>query len=63
MNGHNISEMAETIAGLDLQCGKPHVLLARTVKGKGVSFIEDRAAWHHKIPVDDQVVKAIRELE
>jgi transketolase len=48
---------------LDLQSGKPQVILARTVKGKGVSFIEDRAAWHHKIPVDDQVMRAIRELE
>jgi len=63
MDGHDVSEIVETIGALDHRCGKPHVLLARTVKGKGVSFIEDRAAWHHKIPVDDQVSRAIQELE
>jgi transketolase len=63
VDGHDIAQLIETINALDLNCGKPHALLARTIKGKGVSFIEDRAVWHHKIPVDDQVVKAIRELE
>jgi transketolase len=63
VDGHNIAALIGAIDSLDLHCGKPHVILARTVKGKGVSFIEDRAAWHHKIPVDDQVTKAIRELE
>jgi transketolase len=43
--------------------GKPHVIIAKTTKGKGVSFIEDQAAWHHKIPVADQVERAIQELE
>ena len=63
VDGHNIAQLIEAIENLDLHRGQPHVILARTVKGKGVSFIEDRAAWHHKIPVDDQVTQAIRELE
>ncbi len=42
--------------------GKPRVLVARTVKGKGVSFIEDRVEWHHKIPSAEQVVEALKEL-
>ncbi len=62
-DGHNIAQLIETIEGLNLHCGKPHVVIARTIKGKGVSFIEDSAVWHHKIPVDEQVIKAIRELE
>ena len=63
VDGHDIAEIIETIEAIDLNGGQPHVILARTIKGKGVSFIEDRASWHHKIPVDDQVMKAIRELE
>ncbi len=40
----------------------PTVIIAKTTKGKGVSFIEDRAAWHHRIPVGDEVSSAIKEL-
>ena len=43
--------------------GKPSVIIAKTIKGKGVSFIEDSAAWHHKIPVGDEIAAAIKELE
>ena len=62
-DGHDPGGLIETFGALDLHGGQPHVVIARTVKGKGVSFIEDQAAWHHKIPVDDQVTRAIQELE
>jgi len=62
-DGNDVAKFIETIERLDLHNGKPHVIIARTIKGKGVSFIEDRASWHHKIPVGDQVFKAIEELE
>ncbi len=42
--------------------GKPRMLIANTRKGKGVSFIEDRVEWHHKVPSADQVVQALEEL-
>lgn len=42
--------------------GRPTVVIARTVKGKGVSFMEDRAEWHHKVPTADQVSQALLEL-
>jgi transketolase len=42
--------------------GKPRVLIANTRKGKGVSFIEDRVEWHHKVPSKEQVVLALEEL-
>ncbi len=61
--GNNPAIFLQTIRELQWDNGKPHILLARTTKGKGVSFIEDRAAWHHKIPVGDQVKRAIEELE
>jgi transketolase len=42
--------------------GKPRAVLARTVKGKGVSFIEDRVEWHHKVPSAEQLAQALKEL-
>jgi transketolase len=42
--------------------GKPVAVIANTVKGKGVSFIEDRVEWHHKVPDADQVRAALEEL-
>ena len=42
--------------------GKPIAIIANTKKGKGVSFIEDRVEWHHKVPSKDQVVQALEEL-
>jgi len=42
--------------------GKPRFVIANTVKGKGVSFIEDRVEWHHKVPSADQMTQALAEL-
>jgi len=42
--------------------GKPLCVIANTIKGKGVSFIEDRVEWHHKVPSPEQVVLALEEL-
>ena len=41
---------------------RPVCVIAHTVKGKGVSFMEDRVEWHHKVPTDEQVVNALEEL-
>jgi transketolase len=43
--------------------GKPTVIIARTVKGKGVSFMEEQLAWHYKSPSDQQLAQALAELE
>jgi transketolase len=42
--------------------GDPVAVIANTIKGKGVSFIEDRVEWHHKVPNAEQVRTAIEEL-
>ena len=42
--------------------GKPHCLIAHTVKGKGLSCAENRAEWHHKVPDDAQLAQAYRDL-
>lgn len=42
--------------------GKPRCVIANTIKGKGVTFIEDRVEWHHKVPTPEQVELALKEL-
>jgi transketolase len=42
--------------------GRPVAVIANTVKGKGVSFMEDRVEWHHKVPSEEQVQAALKEL-
>lgn len=41
---------------------KPKVILARTTKGRGVSFIENQPSWHHKVPTDEELSRALEEL-
>ena len=41
---------------------RPRCVIAHTLKGKGVSFMEDRVEWHHKVPSPDQVKQALKEL-
>ena len=53
----------DRIAALDTTAGAPHVLLARTTFGKGVSYMESKIAWHYWPMNDDQYAQAIRELE
>ncbi|MFF0224238.1 transketolase [Streptomyces sp. NPDC004629] len=42
--------------------GRPVAVIANTIKGKGISFMEDRVEWHHKVPTDEQVRLALEEL-
>jgi transketolase len=43
--------------------GKPTCVIANTVKGKGVSFMEDVVKWHHGVPNDEEYARALRELD
>ena len=43
--------------------GKPTVVIADTTKGYGVSFMENQAVWHHKVPTDEEYQKAMEELK
>uniref|UniRef100_UPI0026193965 transketolase n=1 Tax=Oceanispirochaeta sp. TaxID=2035350 RepID=UPI0026193965 len=63
INGNAPDEIITTLMSCKTGGGKPHMIIAHTKKGKGVSFIEDKPAWHHKIPVGDEIKKAIEELE
>ncbi len=63
VDGHDHAALAETLESLPLSAGQPGVLLCHTVKGKGVSFMEDQMVWHYKSPNDEQLAQALRELE
>ncbi|ROR93035.1 transketolase [Nocardioides aurantiacus] len=60
IDGHDHLALVEAMG--PSTTGKPVAIVADTVKGKGVSFMEDRVEWHHKVPTDEQVVAALEEL-
>ncbi len=60
VDGHDFSALIEAFR--PSTTGSPVAVVAQTVKGKGVSFIEDRVEWHHKVPTADQVRTALEEL-
>lgn len=63
IDGNSIPELRETFRKLPLEKEKPTLIIANTVKGKGVSYMEDVKKWHHGVPSDEQYELAIRELE
>ncbi len=62
IHGHNMDEVVEALENAKSHTGKPLVLLADTVKGKGVSFMENIAGWHGKTPNTDELWKGLVEL-
>ncbi|MBI5569125.1 MAG: transketolase [Desulfomonile tiedjei] len=62
LDGHDLHALVNTLDKLPDGTGKPAVVIAHTVKGKGVSFMEDDNNWHYRIPSADEVGKAKREL-
>jgi len=61
--GHDHAALLAAFAALPADPGKPTCLIARTVKGCGVSFIENRPEWHHHVPSDAELAAALAELE
>ncbi len=62
VDGHNAAELAETCAGLNTVVGAPHVLIAHTVFGRGVSFMRGRIDWHYLPMSDEQYRRALGEV-
>jgi transketolase len=60
IDGHDHAALLEALGAPDPT--RPRCVIARTHKGKGVSFMEDRVEWHHKVPSSEQVEQALREL-
>ena len=62
-NGNDVTEISAKLAEAAGFRGKPCVIIAHTVKGYGVSFMENRAEWHHKVPDREQYETAMAELD
>ena len=64
VDGHDIDALIKALnAAKRAADGRPHVLVANTIKGRGVSFMENQAGWHGKAPNAEQTEQAVAELE
>lgn len=62
VDGHNIEALLEAFKVAKTVTDKPTVIIASTIKGKGVSFMEDQVGWHGKAPSDEELAAALKEL-
>ena len=63
IDGHSFSAIADAIAKAKAsESGKPQMIVMNTIKGKGVSFMENEVGWHGKAPNAEQVAQALEEL-
>lgn len=62
VDGHNIPELISAFEQAKKVKGKPTVIIANTIKGKGVSFMENEAGWHGKAPNEEEYKQAMKEL-
>ena len=63
INGHDFDQILSAYQQAAATKGQPTVILAKTVKGKGISFMENDAGWHGKAPNDQQLEQAVSELK
>jgi len=62
IDGHNMTEIVEALEGAKTFKGMPTVIIARTIKGKGVSFMENVVDWHGKAPCREEAEQALEEI-
>ena len=63
MNGDSMADIVRTFDAIDYQNGRPHLLVSETTKGRGVSFMEGIAKWHHGVLNEEQCQAAVAEIE
>ncbi len=63
IDGHNLQMLKETFDALPLVTGKPTAIIAHTIKGKGISYMENELKWHHGVPTQEQYSDAMTELD
>ena len=61
--GNDVAELVRIFDQIPFEKGKPSLILARTTKGKGISFIENQVGWHHHVPNDEEFAVAMSELQ
>jgi transketolase len=62
-DGHDVTPLSEVLGEAPFESGKPNAVIARTVKGKGISFMENDPTWHHRVPDDEEYERAQQELD
>lgn len=62
MNGDDVEDVVRVLDGIDFHCGKPHMIVSHTTKGKGVSYMENVAKWHHGVPKAEEYAIAVKEI-
>lgn len=62
VDGHDLDALSHTLLAPAPE-GKPTVVIARTIKGRGVSFMEDVGKWHHGVPNDEEYARALSEID
>lgn len=63
VDGHDIEALTKVLSSVPFEKGKPNVIIAHTIKGRGVSFIENNYKWHHHVPSDAEYEQAMTELD
>lgn len=63
VDGHDIAALTRTFRSAPFEAGKPNCVIARTRKGRGISFMEDRVEWHHRVPTAQELAAALTELD
>ena len=63
IDGHDLEQIAAAFAEAKTVKGKPTAIIAKTIKGRGVSFMEDQVGWHGSAPNDEQYEKAVAEIK
>lgn len=62
LNGDDMQSILDAFRSIDYQNGRPHLLVSNTTKGRGVSYMENIASWHHGMPNQEQYEAGIREI-
>ena len=63
IDGHDDQQIQNALMHVPFEPGRPSVIIAHTVKGKGVSFRENQLAWHYKSPNAEELARALAEVE
>jgi len=63
IDGHDVTEIASTLSALPFEEGRPSCVIAHTIKGKGISFMENELLWHYRTPQGDEFADALAELK
>jgi transketolase len=64
VDGHDVAALRGTLGSLPIEAGKPNAIIAHTIKGKGVSWMEGKVLWHYRPPAEgEELAKALAEVE